>query len=88
MKNLLEEQGIECTIRNEFSAGGACDLAPFETWPELWVVDDRDEDRAQLIIQQLQQAADKEICCPQCGEVNAGSFKLCWNCGTVLVNQD
>ncbi len=88
MKNLLEEQGIECTIRNEFSAGGAGDLAPFETWPELWVVDDRDEDRAQLIIQQLQQAADKEICCPQCGEVNAGSFKLCWNCGTVLVNQD
>ena len=84
LKNLLEEQGIDCKVSNEFSAGGAGDLAPFDTWPELWVIDDRDEARARQIIQQLQQAADNEITCPHCGEVNAGSFRLCWNCGGTL----
>ncbi len=84
IRNLLQEQGIECTIRNEFSGGGVGDLSPFETWPELWLVDERDQQRALEIIDSLQHADEREINCPACGESNARSFKLCWNCGSLL----
>lgn len=40
LKNLLQEQGIECLVKNEFASGGVGDLSPFETWPELWVLND------------------------------------------------
>lgn len=33
VKNTLELAGYDCHIRNEFSAGGAGDIAPIETWP-------------------------------------------------------
>ena len=86
IRNLLQEQGIECTINNEFSAGGAGDLSPLETWPELWLIDDRDRQQALEIIDKLQHVDDEETTCPECGEPNAGSFKLCWNCGSLLHN--
>ena len=54
----------------------------FETWPQLWVVNDLDYDRARQLIE----AADAESptepwACPSCGEKNEGQFSVCWNCG-------
>ena len=40
MKNLLQGEGIDSFVINEFAAGGAGDLATFDTWPELWIEDD------------------------------------------------
>jgi len=50
VKNLLEAEGIECVVRNEFSSGAVGDLAPFETWPEIWLLHERDLPRARAVV--------------------------------------
>lgn len=52
IKNLLEKQGIECTIKNEFASGGVGDLSPFESWPEVWILDGNQFEQAIQIIEQ------------------------------------
>lgn len=32
MKNIVENAGIEVTLKNEFAFGGVGDLSPFECW--------------------------------------------------------
>ena len=79
MKNLLEEQGIECLIKNEFAGGGVGDLAPFETWPELWV-HKKDFNKAEKICLAVSQDSQETWLCHHCGESNDDSFQICWNC--------
>ncbi|MFW5450969.1 MAG: DUF2007 domain-containing protein [Methylophagaceae bacterium] len=81
IKNIVENAGIEVMLKNEFAAGGAGDLAPLETWLELWVVNDSDYDKAAQILDasfNIDNAAD--WLCSQCNETNNGSFEFCWNC--------
>ncbi len=40
MKNVLQGEGIETVVVNEFASGGAGDLSAFDTWPELWIEDE------------------------------------------------
>jgi hypothetical protein len=82
IKNLLEEEGIDCSIRNEFASSGVGDLSPFETWPEVWITDDSQWARAELIIMQLinDQSPTYEWTCTHCHEVNESNFSICWNC--------
>ena len=80
IRNLLEEQGIACQLRNEFSGGGVGDLAAFETWPELWV-EDGDQARAEALLDELDQDVPPAWHCAHCGEDNEGQFKICWQCG-------
>ena len=47
LRNILESEGIHCLTRNEYLAGGAGELPPTETWPELWV-EERDAAREAL----------------------------------------
>lgn len=54
----------------------------FETWPQLWIINDLDFDRATELIG----SADTESpadpwTCSQCGEQNEGQFAACWSCG-------
>jgi len=53
VKNLLEAEGIETVVRNEFSSSAVGDLSPFETWPELWLLHDEDLPRARDILSRL-----------------------------------
>jgi hypothetical protein len=46
VQSALEMAGIPCTLRNEYAGGASGELAPLETWPEIWVLRDRDHDRA------------------------------------------
>jgi hypothetical protein len=71
-------------VKNEFASGGVGELAPFETWPEVWVVNDDDAVQARDLLEQLQQTRDEEIVCPHCGERQSSSFKICWNCNEPL----
>ncbi len=84
LKNLLQEQGIECIVKNEYAGGGVGDLSPFETWPELWVIHESDFAAAKLLVDQLQQDDETDIFCPHCGEANGSSFRICWKCGGSL----
>lgn len=80
-RNLVQRRGIQCEVRNEFAGGAIGELAPIDTWPELWVIDDRDYDQAIKLIDSAQARADEEDWyCGNCGERNAATFELCWNC--------
>lgn len=81
LKNVLQEHGIASVVENEFASGGVGDLSPFETWPELWVLNDSDEERAMKVIDSLNQTTRQDWICPVCGEKNPGSFQICWKCG-------
>jgi membrane protease subunit (stomatin/prohibitin family) len=81
MKNLLQGEGIDAQLKNEFSGGGVGDLPAFDTWPELWV-DDARLAQAQSVLRQAAQASPGEAwLCRGCGETNDAGFCICWNCG-------
>jgi len=80
-KNLLAAEGIRTEIRNEHLGSIMGEMPFVETWPELWVVNDLDFDRAAQLIT----AADSESPraswrCKRCGEENEGQFAACWKC--------
>lgn len=82
LKNLLEAEHINVAVMNEFASGGAGDLATFDTWPELWVEDESDFDRADVILKEvISQAKTDDWYCRGCQEKNGAAFQLCWNCG-------
>ena len=81
--NVLEINGITCSITNEYLASAVGELPPTECWPQLWV-SDHDLDKAQQIVQELltdEGSAQPGWRCPQCGEELEGQFTECWNCG-------
>jgi len=83
VKNVLELDGIRCTVSNEYLSAGVGQLPPIETWPQLWVAE-MDAERASKIIE----AAEKNTggsegmwICPKCHEEIEAQFSDCWNCG-------
>lgn len=82
IRNVLQREGIETRVVNEFAGGGMGDLPAFETWPELWVDDKGSCDEARQIVATIM--ADSESAswyCQGCQEQNGAAFRLCWNCG-------
>ncbi len=85
LKNLLEDAGIEAVVMNEFSSGGAGDLATFDTWPELWIENDRDWSKAETIVNNvIVDRPSDDWFCRGCQEPNDRSFEICWNCGRAI----
>jgi hypothetical protein len=85
-KNLLTTEGIRAFIRNEH-LGGILGEMPFqEVWPELWVENDLDYDRALQLIDTanlLQESPTAAWHCRNCKTDNEGQFAACWQCGTL-----
>jgi len=83
LKNLLEAEGIRCHIKNELLSRLAGDIPFTECAPELWILDDRDFDRARRIVADLGRAprASPPWQCSRCGEALEGQFSDCWRCG-------
>ena len=82
-KNLLQAEGIRCEIRNEHLGSILGEMPYVEVWPELWVANDLEFDRAtQLIIDAESESPAASWKCKKCGEDNEGQFAACWNCGT------
>lgn len=82
-KNILENEGITCVVQNEYASSGIGDLSPFETWPELWILDDAETERATLILEEAFHAPRHRRAwrCPKCHEINGPAFEICWQCG-------
>lgn len=80
--SLLEEGGIASFVKNEYLQGGVGELPPNECWPELWVVEDGDEERAKGIIEDALRpgADDGPWRCADCGEWIEPEFGACWRC--------
>ena len=83
LKNVLEQAGIPCLVRNEQLSGGLGEIPFIDCFPELWVVRDDDLERARALVdQQRRGAADSSGWrCGNCGESNEGQFSACWQCG-------
>jgi hypothetical protein len=86
LKNVLQGEGIETVVVNEFAAGGVGDLATFDTWPELWLEDESKLEQAQAIIQDILSSTETDDWfCRACQEQNDASFQFCWKCGQAVV---
>lgn len=84
VRQVLDNHAIPCIVRNDFLAGGAGELPVNETWPEIWVIDDRDFDRARALVDAIvatAHASDPPWRCTSCGELVEGQFTDCWRCG-------
>ena len=89
IRNLLREAGIETVLRNEFAGGGIGDLPAFDTWPELWLEDDGNYERARAILHDIEHGpAGSDWYCRGCQELNHASFQLCWQCGRPMEDND
>ena len=67
-RSALELAGIRCVIRNEYAAGAMGELAPIDVWPELWILRDRDYDRATLLLAQSRaEIKEADWHCSRCG---------------------
>ena len=81
IRNVLINHGFDVTLNNEFASSASGGLAPFDTWPEVWLLKDEDFDNAKKIIESISynsiQAAWE---CKKCQEENDESFDYCWKC--------
>ncbi|MFT7235572.1 MAG: hypothetical protein ACI9QV_001153 [Methylophagaceae bacterium] len=83
IQNIVENAGLTTILKNEYASSAAGDLAPHETWLELWVLN---EDDYPLAMRAIRAAFDQQDAadwvCQQCSENNIASFELCWQCQT------
>jgi hypothetical protein len=80
--NVLVHAAIPCELRNDrlWSALGEIPLP--EAWPQVWVEDERDVERARAVLRELERGAPVPAwTCPACGEWLEGQFTHCWQCG-------
>ena len=84
VRQVLENHAIGCIVRNDFLLGGAGEIPINETWPEVWITDDGDFERARALVDAVvaeTDASDPPWRCASCGEQVEGQFTDCWCCG-------
>ena len=84
-RNILTAEGIASFIKNEHLVGIIGEMPFQEAWPQLWVENDLDYDRARQLIDAnrlVEESPASPWTCSGCQEVNEGQFGACWSCGT------
>lgn len=84
---LLAQAGIEARVFNEYAQGGLGEIPFMHVYPEVWLMDERDEPQARAILTAYERgAAPRSVArlCPGCGEENPPEFETCWHCGAPL----
>ena len=79
---LLQAQGIEARILNANAQGGLGEIPFTSTYPELWLVHERDRVRALAVFEAFERpsSGSRSTRCVNCGEDNPAGFEICWNC--------
>ena len=83
-KEVLEQEGILCMIKNQQGSALAGEVPFAEVFPELWVINDNDYSDAQEILEnweQVQHTTATDWTCSNCQETLEGDFTTCWKCG-------
>ena len=81
VRNLIEAQEIEVFVKNEYAQGAVGEISAFDSWPELWIVNELDFDRAKEVVKLLQRNKNTDDwSCNNCSEINDSSFEICWKC--------
>ena len=83
VKQLLDEKGIPCFVKNEFAIGAMGELSPMDVLPEVWINDPQWLPKAQQSIEKFenQSVGLSPWICSKCHEQNGASFEFCWQCG-------
>jgi len=84
-KNILVSEGIPAFLKNEHLGSIIGEMPFLEVWPEVWVENDLDYDRAKQLIDAatiLEESPSASWRCTNCGEENEGQFAACWSCET------
>lgn len=80
-KNIIDAVGITSFLKNEFAQGAVGEVSAFDCWPELWVLEDSDYNKAMAAIAASEKSVSMpDWICNQCGEKNDASFEVCWQC--------
>jgi len=81
VKNILSNHGIDVVVNKEYASSAAGGLAPIDTWPEVWIVNDDDFDSSMNIIGSLDVKLKTAVWeCSKCLEINDETFDYCWKC--------
>ena len=84
LKEILEQAGIPNNIKNQTTSMLAGEVPFAEVFPELWVLEDADYERAKELLDGWGKAWTREVSdwiCSGCGEAHGSEFTSCWNCG-------
>jgi len=86
----LADAHIRTHLFNASAVGAMGDLPFGETWPEVWIADERDLARARAVVaaHALRRSASGSVHCDACGEDSPSNFGCCWNCGADVAPQD
>ena len=82
-RNLLEAEGIHAEVRNQILSSAMGELPPAECQAEVWVVDDANAPRADLLVRYGRERQGPPWTCAGCGEVCEPQFTQCWKCGAL-----
>jgi hypothetical protein len=79
---LLHAEGIDARIFNANAQGGVGEIPFTNTYPELWLVHERDLPCARSIFAAFERPTGsvQSNQCVACGEENPPRFEICWNC--------
>ena len=84
IKNILAANGIDSEIQGEHRVIGSGGIPTSECWPELWILDESQLEKAEQIVAEALESVETKVRdwkCPGCGEEVEGQFTECWNCG-------
>jgi hypothetical protein len=76
----LRHAGIEAAMQRYFLGAAAGELPPDQCLPEVWLIDDAQEEQARALLQELMHLPQRRWQCV-CGELVEGGFEACWSCG-------
>lgn len=82
-QSILESDGIKTMIKNLGASVGIGEIPFTEVFPELWVVNDEDYERAMAALESYTPPETEDTTdwtCPSCGEYVEKQFGECWNC--------
>ena len=83
-KDMLEQAGILCTVKNQQGSSLAGEVPFAEVFPELWVIRDEDYPKAKDLLEEWERGSasgGSAWTCSRCGEHHTGEFSTCWQCG-------
>jgi len=85
LRTELESEGIQCLVRNRDLQTAVGEVPPIEAWPSLWVLDERQREAAEAIVERFIADTGEPVPswrCERCGEEIDGRFGSCWRCDT------
>ena len=86
IQSVLESNEIATFLKNQFSTSGAGELPFVEVVPQVWVLNDGDEERANSLINDLQgsfaDVSSGQWICASCDETQEAAFTHCWKCSS------